>query len=255
MGPQGIFKPAILNLPISVTTVPEVARRPRPYDDQPTYEGVHYRYRGDDPAHRDNVGLREAMQRQVPLVYFHGHRPGWYHAEWPVYVVGDSPESLTFTLVAEEPATTGETFGVAEPLRRAYLSRVMQQRLHQTAFREIVLDAYRDSCAVCRLKHRELLEAAHILPDGDPRGEPIVSNGVALCKLHHAAFDAYIIGVRPRDYVIEVRKDVLDEADGPMLQHGLQRINHQRLIVPTRPSARPNPEFLAERYERFLKAS
>jgi hypothetical protein len=35
----------------------------------------------------------------------------------------------------------------------------------------------------------ELLDAAHILPDGHPKGEPVVPNGLALCKLHHAAFD------------------------------------------------------------------
>lgn len=253
IGPQGIFKPAMCELPISVTTVPLVAGRQRPYEDEPTYDGVLYRYRGTDPNHRDNVGLREAMRRRVPLIYFHGHRPGWYHAEWPVYVVGDDPERLTFTLVAEEPATSGPV-AVSEPLRRAYLARVMQQRLHQSAFRDLVLEAYQESCAVCRLRHRELLEAAHILPDRHPLGEPIVVNGVALCKLHHAAFDAYIIGVRPQDLVIEVRSDVLNEIDGPMLRHGLQGIDHQRLIVPRRVDQRPKPEFLAERYERFRKA-
>jgi len=46
-------------------------------------------------------------------------------------------------------------------------------------------------------------------------------NGLALCKLHHAAFDANIIGVTP-DLEVTVRLDVLQEIDGPMLQHGLQ---------------------------------
>jgi hypothetical protein len=59
-----------------------------------------------------------------------------------------------------------------------------------------VLRAYRDCCAVCRLRHEELLDAAHILPDGHPRGEPVVRNGLALCKLHHAAFDRHILGIR-----------------------------------------------------------
>ena len=54
------------------------------------------------------------------------------------------------------------------------------------------------------LRHHELLEAAHIVADSDPEGEPVVSNGLALCKLHHAAFDANILGVHP-DYRVEVR--------------------------------------------------
>jgi putative restriction endonuclease len=75
-----------------------------------------------------------------------------------------------------------------------------------------VLRAYQQCCAICRLRHDELLEAAHILPDGHPLGEPVIPNGLALCKLHHAAFDAYIIGVTP-DLEATVRLDVLQEID------------------------------------------
>jgi putative restriction endonuclease len=84
LGPQGIFKPAILpDVPLSITTVPPVPNRPRPYDDNFGETGVlSYRYRGTDPQHRDNAGLRLAMERQTPLIYFHGivpasmNRPG-----------------------------------------------------------------------------------------------------------------------------------------------------------------------------------
>jgi putative restriction endonuclease len=115
------------------------------------------------------------------------------------------------------------------------------------------LDAYEETCAVCRLRHWELLDAAHILPDNHPLGEPVVPNGLALCKLHHAAFDADILGVRP-DLKIEVRHDVLREADGPMLKVGLQGFDGQIITVPRQKSLRPNVDFLAERYERFRKA-
>jgi putative restriction endonuclease len=96
--------------------------------------------------------------------------------------------------------------------RRSYVTALTVRRLYQTTFRTRVLNAHRETCAICRLRHRELLEAAHILSDGHPRGEPIVPSGIALCKrarkLHHAAFDAYILGVRP-DYVIEVGRDTV----------------------------------------------
>jgi putative restriction endonuclease len=253
VGPQGIFKPALCELPLSITTVPEVPGKERPYEDEATYEGVNYRYRGIDPRHPDNVGLRRAMAEGVPLVYFHGHRPGMYHAEWPVYVVRDDPDRLTFTVLAAEPSATEGVIGVGESPRRAYLARLMTQRLHQSLFRMMVLDAYDDACAVCRLRHMELLDAAHILADRHPLGDPIVPNGLALCKLHHAAFDADILGVRP-DLQIEVRQDVLRETDGPMLRHGLQGFEGQSISVPRRKALRPNTEFLAERYERFRKA-
>lgn len=254
LGPQGIFKPAMCELPLSITTVPEVPGKERPYEDETTYEGVNYRYRGTDPRHPDNAGLRRAMVEHVPLIYFHGHRPGMYHAEWPVYVVRDDPERLTFTVLAAEPLAIEESAGVGEAPRRAYLARLMIQRVHQSLFRMTVLDAYDHACAVCRLRHMELLDGAHILPDRHPLGEPVVSNGLALCKLHHAAFDADILGVRP-DLKIEVRQDVLREADGPMLRHGLQGFEGHSITVPRRKELHPNPDFLAERYEHFRKTA
>ncbi len=99
---------------------------------------------------------------------------------------------------------------------RSYVTRLTKQRMHQQQeFRQRVLRAYCEQCAICRLRHVELLDAAHILPDGHPRGEPVVPNGVALCKLHHAAFDRHFLGVRP-DLTVELRPDVLREPDGPM---------------------------------------
>ena len=120
-------------------------------------------------------------------------------------------------------------------------------------FRARVIRAYQLQCAICRIRHVNLLDAAHILGDAQG-GQPIVSNGLALCKIHHAAYDAGIVGVRP-DYVVQVRPDVLLEVDGPMLQHGLQAVHGWRLEVPTRPIERPNRELLAHRYATFELAA
>jgi putative restriction endonuclease len=260
MGPQGIFKPAVLpDIPLSITTAPIVEGKPRPYEDEMGTGGlIKYKYRGMDPQHRENVGLRLAMQRQVPLVYFYGLVPGQYTAEWPVFIVGDDPNSLSFTVAVDDKkelragrVQLGDQ--VAEG-RRLYVTAQVQQRLHQRSFRDRVLRAYRYHCSICRLRHTELLDAAHILPDGHPKGEPWVSNGLALCKLHHAAFDSNILGIRP-DLVVEIRKDILAEVDGPMLAHGLQeRHNQKLLVVPAHHDLRPREDFLEERYEGFRKA-
>ncbi len=114
--------------------------------------------------------------------------------------------------------------------------------------------AYRTTCSVCRLRHGELLDAAHIVGDKQEHGDPVVPNGLALCKIHHAAFDANILGVRP-DYVVEVRADVLAEIDGPMLKYGLQENHGGSLFVPRSPAERPDPERLEVRYEEFRRAS
>lgn len=256
LGPQGIFKPAAMELPLSLTTAPVVGGRPRPYEDEITKDGlIAYRYRGSEPLHRDNVGLRRAMAGRTPLVYFFGLVPGQYAAAWPSFVVADDPSSLTFTIAADEPHTlTGTTSdAAAEPIRRRYATGLQLHRLHQAEFRQRVVRAYHQACAICRLRHDELLDAAHILPDGHPLGEPTVPNGLALCKLHHAAFDRNIVGIRS-DLVVEVSLDVLHEIDGPMLIHGLQGWHGAPLQVPRPLEDRPNPDFLAERYEVFRRA-
>lgn len=234
IGQQGIFKPAVLQIPLSIRTAALRDDRDSPYDDGLDAQGLlNYRYRGTDIAHRDNVGLRLAMERRAPLVYLFGVILGQYMPVWPVFVVGDDPADLCFKVTVDDHRMRFDE-RLADPvaeIRRSYITVLAVQRLHQARFRERVLAAYRDTCAICRLRHRELLEAAHILPDGHPQGEPIVSNGLALRKLHHAAFDAYIVGIRP-DHVIEVRRDVLEEIDGPMLRHGLQAIAGTVLQLP-----------------------
>lgn len=248
---QGIFKPQVCRLPLSIRTSVE-----GPYDDAFAPGGLlQYRYRRTGPFHWENVGLREAMREQAPLVYLHGHLEGRYHAIWPVFVVGDSPATLTFTVAADElsaRAVAPDEIAYEDPaIRRAYVTATVRRRLHQQAFRERVLDAYRERCALCRLRHRELLDASHIVADREAEGEPVVSNGLALCKLHHAAFDRWILTVDP-DYRVRVRRDVLEEEDGPMLKHGLQELEGSRIGVPRREVQRPSRELLAVRLERFL---
>lgn len=256
---QGIFKPAVLpELPLSITTSPS-----GPYDDRAASAGdlMLYRYRGTDPMHRDNVGLREAMRRRVPLVYFYGIEKGKYLPAWPVFVVADDPSELTFTVAVDDATITREQWSTGGTLlgepeadaRRAYITVSFRQRLHQRSFRERVLRAYRQQCALCRLRHEELLDAAHIIPDSDPLGEPLVSNGLSLCKLHHAAFDRHFIGIRP-DYVVEVRRDVLEEEDGPMLLHGLKGVHETRIELPRKAIEKPDPALLERRYAEFQSA-
>jgi putative restriction endonuclease len=262
LGPQGIFKPRVCRLPLSITTVPAREGQERPYDDAFGQDGLlRYRYRGPNdrpqPDHPDNAGLREAQRLGTPLIYFHGIVAGRYLAEYPVYIVGDDRASLTFTVTVDEHrfAALGNlpNDSVETAIRQRYATRLVQQRLHQHEFRERVLDAYQRHCAICRLKRDQLLEAAHIIGDRDDRGAPTIPNGIALCSLHHAAFDAHLIAVRP-DYRVEVREDVLHETDGPMLVHGLQGFNGQLIRLPRVERQRPDRERLEARYELFRLA-
>ncbi len=251
LGPQGIFKPRMMELPLSITTAPG-----GPYDDSFGPDNfLRYRYRGTNVNHRDNQSLRETMLHNIPLIYFHGIEPGKYLAEWPVYVIGDDPNMLTFKVAMDNLMfipNPDDVLSESDMARRAYITSTIKIRLHQRTFREKVIHAYKSQCAFCRLKHIELLDAAHIIPDNEPDSRPTVDNGLSLCKIHHAAFDKFILGVSP-DYIIKFRPDVLDEDDGPMLLHGLKEMHNQRIIIPRKNDQQPNREFLERRYEKFRK--
>ncbi len=260
-GVQGIFKPKLLpEMPLSITTAPPEPNRDAPYDDGFTADGsvLLYRYRGENPRHHDNIGLRRAMEERRPLIYFHGVVKSEYFAVWPVYVIADEPNALRFRVAVDDASYMSPGLSVVSDAtadaRREYVTATTRRRLHQRSFRTRVLHAYRKRCALCRLRHERLLDAAHIIPDSDPLGAPIVPNGLALCKLHHAAFDQNIIGLRP-DLTIHVRDDVLKERDGPMLVHGIQEFHNQEIRLPSRIDEQPRQDLVQERYKRFLSAA
>ncbi|MBP7148252.1 MAG: HNH endonuclease [Acidobacteria bacterium] len=259
---RGIWQPRVLRYPLSILTSSD-----NPYhDDFRTDSQLEYHYFGNDPEHPNNVGLRNAMADRVPLVHLYGVASGRYVATWPVFVRDERPSEHLFVIEADDARIALERFRLyqadwhsavdADPEsegRRIYVTREVRQRLHQRSFRERVLAAYGTRCAICRLRHERLLDAAHIIGDTEERGEPLVRNGLSLCKLHHAAFDGDLFGIRP-DHEVEVRPDVRSERDGPMLVHALQGIHGQRIHVPRAADKQPDPERLAERYRRFRAA-
>lgn len=170
-----------------------------------------------------------------------------------MWIVGDEPDHLQFVLALDDAQRLVIPGTVLDPDQRRYVERTTHQRVHQPVFRAQVLTAYEERCAICRLRYVALLDAAHILPDGHPRGIPVVSNGLALCKLHHAAFDANLLGIRP-DYIVEVHPAVQEAIDGPMLMHGLQEVHGSTLTVPKGHRVRPDPDRLEERYRLFINA-
>ncbi len=257
---RGIWKPRRLGTnggALSITTAsvrPGVTPR---YDDQIASDDgwFEYRYQGDDPGASDNRAVRTAFELGRPLIYFYGTGPGEYTAIAPAYVVEDEPSRLTFKIAADATSVGDPRLmaGGAPPLLKAYATTTVKVRLHQRRFRQLVVIAYGESCAVCRLHHAELLDAAHILEDRDERGRPEVPNGLALCGVHHGAYDANIMGIAP-DQRIHIRRDILNEVDGPMLRHGLQEMHGSLIRVPKRVELQPRGEYLEERFARFRAA-
>ena len=248
-GQQGIWKPKKMQFPISIKS-----RTDSIYDDELISDNrIKYKYMGENPNHWVNVGLRYCMINKIPLIYMHEVSRGKYLIQWPVFVMFDDIKNLNFIVEAQAKSyiLPENELVLSEPgeVERRYATRQMIQRLHQATFRELVLGAYKEHCAI---KHRPLLDAAHIIGDGEILGRAIVTNGISLCKIHHAAFDSNIIGITP-DYHVHVREDILDEIDGPMLKFGIQKMHGCKLLLPTNVNSRPNKEFLDIRYKEFKK--
>lgn len=259
---RGIWRPTQLADPgaaLSVFTAPRVRGRAPAYDDEVAADDrgwFGYMYEGSDPLHWTNVAVRNAMRFARPIIYLYGLTPGHYEVISPVFVTGEDEARGMFHLEADVSSSVADPLASTVDLnaaRRQYQTVAVKKRVHQHRFREYVLGAYRMQCAICRLKHAALLDAAHIIPDRDDRGLPLVSNGVSLCKIHHSAFDANILGIAP-ELVVRIRADILAEIDGPMLQHGLKEMDGVRIGIPRREEFRPNRDFLAERFEQFRAA-
>ena len=258
---RGIFKPRQMQYLLSIRTV-----FPRPgkrvwYDDQrqvhsqifESREAVDYAFMGKNPDAADNRWLREAFENRVPVIYFLGVAPGLYQAIIPTYISGWDANALKARIVfgIQDQADYVAPESVSE---RRYALHTVKQRLHQASFREAVISAYNGRCALSGLPEQRLLDAAHIISDKDERlGQPVVPNGLPLSKIHHAAFDAHLIGIDP-DYRLHVSESLLDQHDGPMLD-ALKQLDGGILHLPARTKDYPDRDRLALRYEQFKVAA
>jgi putative restriction endonuclease len=250
---KGIYRAAVQTGPaaLSIQTSSK-----SPYDDEILADGFLYAYRSGAIDQPDNRALRAAHGLQVPLVYFIGTRPGWYKPVFPCYVREDDP-SRRMVLVTpgalrgpvDEPAPVP----IEDPLERRYAVRQTRVRLHQARFRGRVVPAYSSQCAICRLKELRLLDAAHILGDLEEHGEPVISNGLSLCSIHHRAFDQNLVGVSP-DYLVHVSRRLREDEDGPMLDL-LKGFHEVPLNLPKRGPDRPDRERLDVGFGQFLELS
>lgn len=242
---RGIRNPADFDSTLTVMT----SAKSHPYDDEILEGGIiRYSYRAQEGG--DNKKLVNAFYGKDPLVYLRGIRDGVYVAYYPVYVIKNMPEERSVMLGPDEIFRFfGDPMEMTDDTR-SYAERIARQRLHQPLFRARVMNAYEGTCAICSLKHAELLDAAHIVGDNQIDGLAVVTNGIALCKIHHASYDRNLLGITP-DYEVRIDRELLDEIDGPMLRHGLQDMHGRRLQLPRSPKDWPSRERLAQRFEGF----
>ena len=254
---RGIFKPRKMRYLLSIKTVFPAPGRKVWYDDQreihrrviESEDTLDYAFMGQDPNAADNQWLLEAFKSQVPVIYFLGIAPGRYQAIIPAFISDWNPNALIARVVCGVP--NQDNISIPQSIQeRRYALRVVKQRLHQSSFREAVIAAYNGRCAVSGLPERRLLDAAHIISDkNELMGQPVITNGLPLSKIHHSAFDSNLIGINP-DYRLHVSERLLSQNDGPMLE-SFKQLNGNKLRLPTRLIDYPDRERLAVRFEEF----
>ena len=239
-GQSGIFKPAELTDPLSLTTT--ITSR----HTQDVIEGscVLYDYVSRD---YENDALKRCGDAELPLIYFlqTTRRPSPEYVIFaPVYVAGWDDETRRFLvdLSEQRPSDlvarlrTTRQLGLfrasSRELTTSYVVSTVQQRLDEARFRNAVLDAYRDRCAVCDLHVRAVLDAAHVSPEGNLD----IRNGIALCGTHHRAFGAGILTF-DEEYVIHIHLDRRSVGDGE--RNMLLAYDGRRLNLPSDESLWP----------------
>jgi putative restriction endonuclease len=148
--------------------------------------------------------------------------------------------------IAAEPddVTDDEiTGGVAPP--RQWAIAETRRALRALDFSDRVLSAYEHRCAMCAVQLR-LLDGAHILPVPEPGSTDETANGIALCALHHRAYDRSLITFDP-DYLIHVNDARVRELHVANLHGGIRefRANLRKVIqLPAERRNRPRREFV-----------
>ena len=132
------------------------------------------------------------------------------------------------------------------------LYRYSQHKAATSRFSKEVLKAYRHRCAVCGYTVRLVgapigLAGVHIMSP-DAKGPDEVNNGLGLCALHHALFDAgaFTLGT---DWRIAVAAPIT----GAGVHDALGRYDSREALLPASDIERPAERFLAwHRQEVFI---
>lgn len=122
------------------------------------------------------------------------------------------------------------------------------------SFRQQVLNAYENRCAITRAQLK-LVDAAHIVPVPAERSSEHVTNGIALSPTMHRAFDNGLIYLE-QDYIMKLNEERVNELNNENLNAGLNQMRNMlqgRIHLPADRNQWPNPQFIIEanRYRRI----
>ncbi len=158
---------------------------------------------------------------------------------------GQSTQDLTaLETVAQQPEVNTAELPVTSPQRRTAVTSV-SRRLRDAKFRKNVLTAYNYRCAFCGVQ-LNLTDAAHIVPVSHEDSVDRTYNGLALCALHHQAYDQSLVTVW-EDYTVRVHEAEVTSLQALQRGAGIEAFRialFPSILLPSVISDRPHADFV-----------
>jgi hypothetical protein len=145
-------------------------------------------------------------------------------------------------------ASGAEAGGAIGPIERA--RRAASQLVRRKAFGREVCGAYGHQCALCGFNF-SLVVGAHIYPASAPSSPDEVTNGLALCNNHHAAFDAHLIHIDPEARSVKLHPLLVASAAKNEASQSFVDITFNTLRDPLNGLHRPKREMFSQRYDFY----
>jgi putative restriction endonuclease len=158
---------------------------------------------------------------------------------------GQSPQdAVALGIVSQNPQVNDAELEISSRVRRKTVASV-RRALRDIGFRRRVLTSYGRRCAMCGLQLR-LVDAAHIIPVSHENSTDETRNGLALCALHHRAYDQALVTVID-DYSLVLNDKQIREMRKAREAGGLEGFTgnlRPLVLLPPAVGDRPHVEYI-----------
>lgn len=169
-------------------------------------------------------------------------------SDWPAFTA--AAEAALQEAVAPAEAAT-ETAAEPDLGEGRDEPTIAKSRRGQSLFRQTVLSAYRNQCALTGLADQRLLIASHIIPwSQDPKMRLNPRNGIALNPLHDKAFDQGLITFD--EHLRLMLSPALPASESEFARVAFTAQSGTQLAIPEKFA--PDPDALAYHREHIFKA-